>query len=95
MHDRGKVASDGCAAIFRAAEESRKRMIRQSASGLAKRSCALNNLERDPTQNRIPLLLIALCRFRLCEAENERKDCQMKRARSGHDACTSNQGHDP
>jgi len=38
------------------------RMIRQNASGLAiKIMRYLNNLERDRTQNRIPLLLIALC----------------------------------
>jgi hypothetical protein len=38
------------------------RMIRQSVSGLAiKIMRYLNNLERDRTQNRISLLLIALC----------------------------------
>jgi 23S rRNA (pseudouridine1915-N3)-methyltransferase len=36
------------------------RMIRQSVGGLAIRSCAALILERDRTQNRIPLLLIAL-----------------------------------
>ncbi len=36
-------------------------MIRQSVSGLAKRSCAFcNNLERDRTQNRMLFLLIVL-----------------------------------
>jgi hypothetical protein len=36
-------------------------MIRQSVSGLATRSCALfKKWERDRTQNRRPLLLIAL-----------------------------------
>jgi len=40
-------------------------MIRQSLGGLATRSCAnLIFLERDRTQNRYPLLLIALC-FRM------------------------------
>src|SRR5260370_2288858 len=35
-------------------------MIRQSVGGLAIRSCALLSLERDRTQNRYPLLLIAV-----------------------------------
>jgi 7-cyano-7-deazaguanine reductase len=35
-------------------------MIRQSVSGLATRSCAFYGKERDRTQNRLPLLLIAL-----------------------------------
>src|ERR1700754_3974837 len=35
-------------------------MIRQSVSGLAIRSCASYRFERDRTQNRLPLLLIAL-----------------------------------
>jgi hypothetical protein len=37
-----------------------ERMIRQSVGGLAIRSCALQQMERDRTQNRVPLLLIAL-----------------------------------
>ena len=37
----------------------RPRMIRQSVSGLAIRSCVFQKLERDQTQNRCPLLLIA------------------------------------
>jgi hypothetical protein len=37
-----------------------ERMIRQSVGGLAIRSCALQHLERDRTQNRVPLLLIVL-----------------------------------
>jgi hypothetical protein len=36
-----------------------ERMIRQSVGGLAIRSCALQSLARDRTQNRTPLLLIA------------------------------------
>jgi hypothetical protein len=36
-------------------------MIRQSVSGLATRSCSFSiKSERDRTQNRLPLLLIAL-----------------------------------
>src|SRR4051812_29286481 len=42
-----------------------QRMIRQSVGGLATRSCAnLIFLERDRTENRCPLFLIALC-FRM------------------------------
>jgi hypothetical protein len=36
-----------------------ERMIRESVGGLAIRSCALQSLARDRTQNRMPLLLIA------------------------------------
>jgi hypothetical protein len=43
------------------------RMIRQSVSGLATRSCALLLSERDRTQNRVPLLLIALSGSRIDE----------------------------
>jgi hypothetical protein len=35
-------------------------MIRQRVSGLAVGLCAINNLERDRTQKRLSLLLIAL-----------------------------------
>jgi hypothetical protein len=41
-------------------KDARWRMIRQSVGGLAKRSCALYSVERDRTQNRDTLLLIAL-----------------------------------
>ena len=46
------------------------RMIRQSVGGLATRSCAPQNLERDRTQNRYPLLLITLRAERQAEGYN-------------------------
>ena len=45
-----------CVARWRART---RRMVRRSVSGLATRSCAIQKMARDRTQNRPPLLLIA------------------------------------
>src|SRR5713226_4628642 len=54
-------------------------MIRQSVSGLAKRSCATQYSARDLTQNRYPLLLIA--RWKIMFARKS----PLRRCRRGHD----------